>query len=205
MFTSRFRQLTAILTTYSSTLTFLPVSLNKRRLCKVLSSDEVLEWVSGDRTAVAEWKYGVTHDGVAYHKVHRQTQLHFSEVRDQAEWGNWYWATEHSDRMTHQSGADVAVRGAFASNGTLGDSEDSNYRAISTNWPVFGFAIDMGSVTSSSVETHFTIGLAQSEAIQYSSPDGIRAEPSLWTSYFDDELAAVSALAVRYIPLLVFV
>ncbi|KAF4222706.1 hypothetical protein CNMCM8980_007868 [Aspergillus fumigatiaffinis] len=163
-----------------------------------LYSDISAEWVSGDRTAVAEWEYGVTHDGVAYHKVHRQTQLLFSEVRDQAEWGNWYWATEHSDRMTHQSGADVAVRGAFAANGTLGDSKDSNYRAISTNWPVFGFAIDLGSVTSSSVDTHFTIGLAQTEAIQYSSPDGIRAEPSLWTSYFDNDLAALEFFHYDY-------
>jgi hypothetical protein len=197
MFTSKFRHLTAILTTYSSTLTFLPVSLYSRLgSASFPCPDERLEWVSGDRTAVAEWEYGVTSHGVAYHKVYRQTQLLFSEVRDQGEWGNWYWATEDSEKVTHQSGADVAVRGAFAANGTLGNSKDSNYRAISTNWPVFGFAIDLGSVTSSSVDTRFTIGLAQTEAIQYSSPDGIRAEPSLWTSYFDDDLAAVSALAI---------
>jgi hypothetical protein len=183
--------------TCSSTLTFLPVSLDTNLgSASFYCVNELLEWVSGDRTAIAEWEYGVTDHGVAYHKVYRQTQLLFSEISDQAEWGNWYWATDNSDKMTHQSGADVVVRGAFAANGTLSDSGDSDYRAISTNWPVFGFAIDLGSVKSSPVDTLFTIGLAQTEAIQYSSPDGIRAEPSLWTSYFDGDLAAVSALVI---------
>lgn len=42
-----------------------------------------IEWVSADRTAVAEWQYGVTANGsteVAYHQFHRQRQLLWSET-----------------------------------------------------------------------------------------------------------------------------
>lgn len=141
---------------------------------------------------MAQWDYGVTDDGIAYHKVYRQNQLLFSEAKEQAEWGNWYWATESNDKLTHQSGPDVDVRGAFSTKGVLSNSVDSQYRTISKNWPVFGFAMDLGSVGSSPVDTLFTIGLAQAKAIQYSGPKGIEAVPPLWTSYFDDDLAAVS-------------
>jgi len=67
---------------------------------------------------------------VAYHEVFRQEQLTFSESNMQADWGCWYYATEDSANLTHQSGADVDVRGAFLSNGVLANTEDTNYRAI---------------------------------------------------------------------------
>lgn len=149
------------------------------------------EWVSGDRNAPVQWEYGTTSNGVAYHKVHRQTQLLFSEVNDQAEWGNWYWATHGGGQVTYQSGADVDVRGQFMSNGKLANSKDNNFRAISLNWPVFGFAINFGSVNSSPASALFTIGLYQEQAIQYDSPNGLGPVPSLWTSYFQNELDAV--------------
>lgn len=118
----------------------------------------------------------------------------FSEVSNQAEWGNWYWATDDGPDVTHQSGSDVDVRGTFTANGTLQNSQDTNYRVISDNWPVFAYAIDLGSVTSSPATTLFSIGLAQTEAIQYASPSGVVALPSLWTSYFSDDLDAVRRL-----------
>ena len=43
-------------------------------------------------TAVAEWDFGTT-DDIAYHKVWKQNQQHFSEVNDHAEWGNIVRAT----------------------------------------------------------------------------------------------------------------
>lgn len=149
------------------------------------------EWASGDRNAVAEWDYGTT-DGVAYHKVYRQTQLAFSQANEQAEWGHWYWATDESDSTTHQSGADIAVRGQFATNGKLTNNGDSNFRAISSTWPVFGFASDLGSVSSSPVSTLFSLGLTQDEAIQYEGASAYAPVPSLWKSYFSTELAALS-------------
>lgn len=154
-------------------------------------SDISAEWVSGDRNAIAQWDYGTT-DGVAYHKVYRQTQLAFSQNNEQAEWGSWYWATDASNGMTHQSGTDVDVRGQFSSKGSLSNDKDTNYRAISDNWPVFGFSSDLGSVSSAPVNTLFSIGLAQEEAIQYEGSSSYSSIPSLWKSYFDTELEALS-------------
>lgn len=41
--------------------------------------------------------------------------------------------------MTYQSGADSNVRGNFLNNGALPNTQDTNYRAINNNWPVFAF------------------------------------------------------------------
>jgi hypothetical protein len=139
-----------------------------------------------------EWEYGTTDDGVAYHKVYRQTQLAFSEVNQQSEWGDWYWATEDANSVTYQSGQDTVVRGQFSSKGELTNAGDTKFRAISDSWPVFGFSSDLGSVGSSPVSTLFTLGLAQDEAIQYEGASPYAPVPSLWKSYFDTGLDAVS-------------
>jgi Domain of unknown function (DUF5127) len=156
-------------------------------------SSHVLEFVSGDRSDIAQWNYGTT-DSIAYHQVFKQTQLLFSEKSDQGEWGNWYYVTDAVDGVTYQSGIDNDVRGAFTSNGKLTNSKDTNYRAINSNWPVFGFAIDLGSVGSSAVNTLFSLGLCQNDAIQFDGKNGVVSLPSLWTSYFSDDLAAVGSI-----------
>jgi hypothetical protein len=153
------------------------------------------EWVAGDHSSVAQWEYDVTSDNIAYHRVYRQTQLLFSETNDQADWGYWYWGTENTNSLTFQSGQDVVVRGAFENNGTLGNTQDTNYRPINQDWPVFGFSVDLGSVTSS-VSTLYTLGLAQEEAIQFDGATGVVPLTSLWTSYFSSETDAVSSIHV---------
>ncbi|KAJ5930458.1 hypothetical protein N7466_005951 [Penicillium verhagenii] len=154
-------------------------------------ADISAEWVSGDRTVVAEWDYGTTGD-VAYHKVYRQTQLAFSEINQQGEWGYWYWATDVATGTTHQSGEDTVVRGQFSSNGTLTNGADTNYRAIQDEWPVFAFASNLGSVSSTPVSTLFSLGLTQDEAVQYEGASAYAPLQSLWKAYFDTELDALA-------------
>lgn len=76
-------------------------------------------------------------------------------------------------------------------NGSLANTNDTSFRAINSNWPVFGFAIDLGSVGSKTASTLFSLGLAQQEAIQFDGEAGVIPLPSLWTAYFSDDLAAV--------------
>ena len=101
--------------------------------------------------------------------------------------------------MTYQSGIDDDVRGAFSENGKLNNAKDPNFRAISDQWPVFGFSHDLGSVQDT-VSTLFTIGLAQEHAIQYNgaSKDS-HAQPSLWKSYFNTGADAVSIVPKRWL------
>jgi hypothetical protein len=129
--------------------------------------------------------------GIAYHKLWRQTQLLFSQTADQADWGYWYWATDKVFNLTYQSGVDNDVRLTFINNGILGNSNDTNFRPIQQNYPVFGLAIDLGLVGSRAANTLFTLGLAQEFAIQFNGASGIVPVPSLWTSYFGGELDAV--------------
>ncbi|CAI6341238.1 unnamed protein product [Periconia digitata] len=155
-----------------------------------LYTDISAEWVSGDSESVAQWDSGEV-DGIAYHKVWKQNQQLFHEINDRAEWGNWYYATDAAGH-TRQSGRDETVRGIFRDSGELQGSKDTNYRPINNDYPVFGFAVDLGSIGSSPVSTLFTITLAQETAIQFLGADGLKNVPSLWTDYFDDELAALS-------------
>ena len=116
----------------------------------------------------------------------------YSEINDQTEFGSWYWATDNVANLTHQSGSDVDVRGAFITNGVLANTEDTNYRAINDTYPTFGFAIDLGSLGSTPASTLFTIGLTQEQAFQFDGASGNVSVPSLWTSYYATELDAVS-------------
>jgi hypothetical protein len=90
------------------------------------------------------------------------------------------------------SGSDVDVRGAFNATGKLKNSKDIKFRAINDAWPVFGYAIDLGSVGSKATSNLFSIGLCQSDAIQFLGKDGLRNVPSLWKSEHNDDLAALS-------------
>ncbi|KAA8575420.1 hypothetical protein EYC84_004586 [Monilinia fructicola] len=155
-------------------------------------TDISAEWVSGDRTTTAQWDYGVTSDNIAYHRVYRQEQLAFTEINEQAEWGYWYWATQDTTNVTYQSGQDKAVRAAFEMEGKLPNTKDSKFRAINDDFPVFGFARDFGSVTKTSQEAVFVLGLAQENAIQFDGSGGNITLPSLWTSYFSSDTKALS-------------
>ncbi|KAK7550004.1 glutaminase GtaA [Phyllosticta paracitricarpa] len=155
-----------------------------------LYSDISAEWVSGDRTQAAQWNY-TSSGGLEIHQVYKQNQQIFSEYNDQAEWGNFYYATDSGDGVTYQIGQDTVVRGSFTSGGKLSNQVDDNYRVISNNWPVFGFAKGLGSVGTTPTNTLFTIGLCQQEALQFLGAQGTVSLPSLWRSYFTDDIAAL--------------
>ena len=166
-----------------------------------LYADASAEWASGGRDSIVEWEYDAT-ETLSYHKFYRQTPQIFTEINQQAEWGRWWWATDGVDGLTHQSGADVDVRGQFAGNGILSNTKDTDFRAIENRYPVFGFAKDLGSVEGAPVSTIFSIGLTQDEVVQFAgnANNEVVSLPSLWKSYFDDEVAALSFFHGDYSP-----
>ncbi|KAG9699873.1 DUF1793-domain-containing protein, partial [Aureobasidium melanogenum] len=178
-----------------------------------LYSDVSAEWASGDRSAIAQWNFGTikpaaskplpsssaTATGIApagditYHRFYRQEQQLFSESSDQASWGDWIYACNHAGMTYSNGGIDADVRGAFIDNGTLTNDLNTNYRAISDQWPVFAFALDLGDVGSSPTSALFTLTLAQEQAIQFEyEKEKVEQLPPLWTSYFSSELDLVS-------------
>lgn len=171
-----------------------------------LYTDISAEWVSGDRSQTAQWSRGVAtgtsssgSGSLAYHKVWRQTQIEFGEDNEQAAWGYWYYVTDNVDGLTYQSGADADVRGQFESDGKLSNSEDSHYRAINDKYPVFAYAVDLGSVSDSSKESLFTINLLQDNCAQFADQDGYQKVPSFWKSSFaEDDLGAITTFYYDY-------
>jgi len=85
----------------------------------------------------------------------------------------------------------VDVRGAFSSSGKLGNTQDTNFRPINQDWPVFGFATDLGDVTGS-INTVYTLGLTQEEAIQFDGANRCSSAYLIMDKLFPNENDAVS-------------
>ncbi|KAI0842595.1 glutaminase A [Hypoxylon sp. FL0890] len=157
-----------------------------------LYADVSAEWASGDLNAIVQWDYNSA-DGVAYHQFERQSQQPLSETNQLPNWGTWFWSTKDVDNLSWQSGEDTVVRGAFINNGVLPNTKDTNFRAVQDNWPVFGFANDLGSVGSASVSTLYSIGITQDAAIELlGEGSNLTTYPSLWTDYFGSDVEAMT-------------
>lgn len=158
-----------------------------------LYADISAEWVNpmNNKTSV-KWSYEME-NGVASHKVYQQNQSESNAdyADDGAHWGYWYWSTIASESMSYQSGTDDVVRGNFRNYGSLPNTEDYVFRAINSNWPVFAFANNLGSVGKTSITTLYTIVHAQQNGVYFNGRDKSAGVPSFWTSYFESEIKMV--------------
>jgi hypothetical protein len=141
------------------------------------------EWTSGDDSQVITWSPAqVPYAGGTLQAwaVTLQDQQPLTERGQLAAWGSVVWATPSAAALTYQSGQDIVVRAQFVNSGELTNGNDTNYRAISNAWPVFGFSVDLGTVTAAAVTTEVSIGQVRTPAVSYLGQD---LQP-LWTSYF---------------------
>ena len=137
------------------------------------------EWTSGDVSQAINWTpYADT--SIRAWTVQLQNQQPLTEQGQLAAWGSVLWAAPATLDLSYQSGQDIVVRGQFVSNGTLTNSNDTNYRAISNNWPVFAFCADLGHVGRQPVTVPLSIGQVRTPAVSYL---GSNLQP-LWTTYF---------------------
>ncbi|KZP32941.1 DUF1793-domain-containing protein [Athelia psychrophila] len=148
-----------------------------------LYTDISAEWVSGDASLTTNWT--TTTGDIITHQAQLESPSIFGEVNDQTQYGTTYYSTSSSNGTTYQTGQDQVVRAQFISNGTLGNTLDTNFRAINDDWPVFGFAKDLGNVTDATDAAVFSIGLVRDPAIQYIIADGVIQDRSLcfWSAY----------------------
>ncbi|HEX4253975.1 MAG TPA: DUF5127 domain-containing protein [Streptosporangiaceae bacterium] len=162
------------------------------------------EWCSADDSQQITW----TSSSVSYPGGNLQTwavqlasQQPLTEQNQQAAWGSTVWATPSTSGLTYQSGQDVVVRAQFVNNGKLADSNDTNFRAIGDNWPVFAFCADLGQLGGSARTVPLSIGLARTPAVSY---QGQNLDPwwskefSSWQAmlgFFHGDLAAAQRRA----------
>jgi hypothetical protein len=142
--------------------------------------DITAEWVSGDDTTQVEWRK-LSVGGLAAMAVTPSKWSVLAEQGDQASWGRIVWATDDVPGLSWQIGRADEVRGN-AARGTLPDSADSGQpRAISDDWPTFGFMRDLGTVGPDvSAEVVACLGHVRQPALSYLGSD---LQP-YWTTYW---------------------
>ncbi|KAF5390714.1 hypothetical protein D9757_002684 [Collybiopsis confluens] len=159
-------------------------------------SDISAEWVSGNTSQIANWTTSV--QDVLTHQIQLQNPSPFSEVNDRAQSGSAYYSTmNQGSALTYQTGEDVVVRSQFINNSKLANSSDTEFRAVSDRWPVFAFAHDLGTVSSSATDPIImSIGFARDPAVQYIIADGQLQSRSL---YFMDAFNSPSDVITSFI------
>jgi hypothetical protein len=149
------------------------------------------EWAHGSTSAPIDWRPetvsrsadgSATAGSLMTWEVTPDQPSVLTETSDYPDWGVALLATGVQSNLTSQSGQDTVVRGQFVSNGVLLNTNDTNQpRAVSTNWPVFAYCLNLGTV-SSTPTTPFTLllGHVRDPAVSYQGQN----IPSLWKSYF---------------------
>ncbi|HEY0718026.1 MAG TPA: DUF5127 domain-containing protein [Streptosporangiaceae bacterium] len=138
------------------------------------------EWAHGNLNQPVAWEQQVT-GGLNVITVTPSPPGVLQEYRDQASWGTVVWATDDVPGLSWQTGQDVVVR-AGATRGVLAGTNDTRQpRAISDDWPVFGFLRDLGQVTSEpSAVMVACLGHVRQPAVSYLGRD----LPPYWTTFW---------------------
>ena len=78
----------------------------------------------------------------------------------------------------------MEVRAQFIQKGVLSNTQDTNFRVISDNWPIFAFAHDLGNVTNATAPVVFAVGHIRDPAIEYVTIDGMQNRSLFfWSQY----------------------
>jgi len=145
------------------------------------------EWAYGNTSALIKWgSEQVPHakgpGTITTFTITPNSPQVLSEVNDYPSWGTVVWATDNQPNLAIQSGQDTVVRSQFVSQGKLNNTMDSNMpRAIQDRWPVFAFALNMGSVTKQSGQpVTLVLGHVREPAVSYLG----NPVPPLWRAYW---------------------
>ncbi|CAH0044200.1 unnamed protein product [Clonostachys solani] len=145
------------------------------------------EWVSGNRDNTIIWELSdlssakTKSPSTKSWKVRRETEQHFTETSDKAEWGTLYFTSP--ENASHEAGTSAILRNKFAVHGRLSNQTDSNFRRIMEEEPVFAFSHVLDSSSSSIT---FSLGLVQDPVVQFAAARGLTLMRPLWTGSIPD-------------------
>lgn len=116
----------------------------------------------------------------------------FTEDRDRAEWGTFYFSAPADDRdITYQSAPARTLRTRFATRGYLSNKYDTRYREVMNEEPLFAFAkhYKLGGYNKTKTDsTLYTLAFVHDPIIQYASARGLTLMKPLWKSYLESDL-----------------
>ncbi|HSZ43340.1 MAG TPA: DUF5127 domain-containing protein [Trebonia sp.] len=146
------------------------------------------EWASSAESDVITWD-AITTGSNRYWSVQLQDPQPLTENAQMAQWGTAIWGSPRAGNLTYQSGYADDVRNQFATAGSLANTNDTDFRAIDDNQPVFAFASDIGTLAGTGTDgadgersVSFTVGHVRTPLISY-GPDGTPILP-WWTTYW---------------------
>lgn len=147
--------------------------------------DASAEWVHGDSGTQVTWGQQQTGTMTAL-SCQPATPGVLQESGDQASWGSLVFAAPGGANLSWQTGQDTTVRAAFASNGSLPNTNDTAQpRAINDRWPVFALAENLGTVSpgASSALFQVSLGHVRTPAVSYLGTDLDPWWTNYWTSW----------------------
>ncbi|KAJ4485238.1 hypothetical protein J3R30DRAFT_3282917 [Lentinula aciculospora] len=151
-----------------------------------LYEDITGEWTSFDLNSEVQWNTTVS-ESIIYHQIHRSPPQYMTEQDNMASDPVVYHVTNVASTVTFQSGSDLDVRSQFLNNGSLNNTQDTDFRAIGVSWPVLAFCNDLGNITSTSSPVVWGIGLVRDGNIISSGNQTRR--PYFFTKYQDSSSA----------------
>ncbi|KAM5540211.1 hypothetical protein V8D89_006030 [Ganoderma adspersum] len=147
-------------------------SVDGNRYPVQLYSDISAEWASGDRSSVVQWSNANTGSSI-YHKIQLQSPRPNAENASQAQDGTTYYAMSTSQSgISWQIDIDDTVRDGFQKNGKLTNTASTTFAPIAPNWSVCGFAVDLGTIQSTTSSITWSVGYVRDPSITYTAPGG---------------------------------
>ncbi|EKM77069.1 hypothetical protein AGABI1DRAFT_108435 [Agaricus bisporus var. burnettii JB137-S8] len=151
-----------------------------------LYSDISGEWISHDLSTQMKWDTQDSPDNMVYHHLEPRDPKSMIDNADSAEDATAYYATPKRPGLTWQTGADTDCRTRFAQNGSLTNAKDTEFRPVNSKWPVFTFAIDLGSITPTTQPDPvvWALGLVRDPLVNYSAGSGFQSRIGYyWSAY----------------------
>ncbi len=142
------------------------------------------EWLSGDPDDQFTWALLTVPFNGGTLQVWALTladQQPLTESGDRALWGTIVWATPQVPGLTWQSGSSATVRAQFVDQGVLSNTNDTSFTSINGDgYPIFAFALDLGSIGSRPQTRQFSLGQVRTPLVGYLNTP---LQP-LWTQYW---------------------
>lgn len=143
------------------------------------------EWISGDDSLEVIWTSDINNDRVIL-STQLQSEQPFTDVGDHAHDSTAYYCMNAVQGLTWRIGADVNNRGIFTNTSQLTNTTDPNFRAVSVSWPVFGIAVDVGSVGSTPTSpVVWGLGVVRNNSVEYKGADATTKQRSsyYWSNF----------------------
>ncbi|KAM0751569.1 DUF1793-domain-containing protein [Meredithblackwellia eburnea MCA 4105] len=172
-------------------------------------SDIGAAWINPDYSTLVDWSTG-TDNNIIRHQAEMTNQTVYGENDEFTTIGQVVHALASGSGVTWQTGTGTDIRATFVSTGTLPNTQDSNFRAISNNTAAFAFSSHVGTVASNgtpSSKVVTVVGHYRDPAIQWAGLGGTYPDRSLYfqtqhpglipslTFFYNDYANAVSSSA----------